>query len=250
MEPHIKIINDTAKRILRPAGLFRVGSSRTWIEDNGYYFTVVDFEPGGFTEGSYLNVGTDFLWGTRQETQADLRCEIGGRVIVGRGNQFAEYRPALKDCDAVFAREIGEFADAALQRVTEYRKFRDLEYAKQTLRSAAEHTPPDEQLWELYRLAMLCLYKGDCEEGGAYLRDWLALARRRVDTTVTVVQGGKETIRTVHCGWLEEFCNACEKTLLPLTADADTAQGAVTDRIRRRRAVFAEKKAFRGMGGF
>lgn len=31
---HNKIINAAAKRILAPEGLFRVGSSRTWIDDN------------------------------------------------------------------------------------------------------------------------------------------------------------------------------------------------------------------------
>ena len=34
---HNKIINAAARKILAPEGLFRVGSSRTWIDDNGYF---------------------------------------------------------------------------------------------------------------------------------------------------------------------------------------------------------------------
>ena len=33
---HNKIINAAARKILAPEGLFRVGSSRTWIDDNGH----------------------------------------------------------------------------------------------------------------------------------------------------------------------------------------------------------------------
>ena len=32
---HNKIINVAARKILAPEGLFRVGSSRRWIDDNG-----------------------------------------------------------------------------------------------------------------------------------------------------------------------------------------------------------------------
>ena len=34
---HNKIINVAARKILAPEGLFRVGSSRRWIDDNGYF---------------------------------------------------------------------------------------------------------------------------------------------------------------------------------------------------------------------
>jgi hypothetical protein len=36
MRQHDKIINMAAKKILAPHGLFRQGTSRTWLDDNGY----------------------------------------------------------------------------------------------------------------------------------------------------------------------------------------------------------------------
>ena len=36
MRQHDKIINMAAKKVLAPKGLFRQGTSRTWLDDNGY----------------------------------------------------------------------------------------------------------------------------------------------------------------------------------------------------------------------
>ncbi len=36
MRQHDKIINMAAKKILAPHGLFRQGTSRTWLDDKGY----------------------------------------------------------------------------------------------------------------------------------------------------------------------------------------------------------------------
>ena len=59
---HSKIITKAAKSILQPMGLFQKGKSRVWIDDNDWFFTVVEFQPSGFTKGSHLNVAVDFLW--------------------------------------------------------------------------------------------------------------------------------------------------------------------------------------------
>ena len=63
MEPHAKIINAVAKKALAPHGFFRKGSSRIWLQDNGWYLTMVEFQPSGFSKGTYLNVAMHFLWG-------------------------------------------------------------------------------------------------------------------------------------------------------------------------------------------
>lgn len=247
MEQHNKIINDIAKRILKPAGLFRIGSSRLWIEDNGYFFTVVDFESSGYTKGTYLNVGIDFLWGDIQDNNEYLKYEIGGRVIVGKGTQFVEYRPNLKNCDAIFERDIEKFANTALLKVMEYRKYHDLDYAKKMLIRAVEDTPQKMQCWELYRLAMLCFFKGDYEEGKSYFYDYLDLTRNSFYKTVTVIQGTKKTTKTVHIDWLEEFYHYCLNTIIPQTETANNAQKMVYDKINKRRTIFSNKSSYRNM---
>ena len=37
MLPHNKIIKTTVKEFLEPENLFQIGSSRSWVDDNGYY---------------------------------------------------------------------------------------------------------------------------------------------------------------------------------------------------------------------
>ena len=43
-------------------GLFQKGRSRTWLDDHGWWVCVVEFQPSGWSRGSYLNVGCMWLW--------------------------------------------------------------------------------------------------------------------------------------------------------------------------------------------
>ncbi|MBD5140113.1 MAG: hypothetical protein HDT25_01655 [Ruminococcus sp.] len=152
MEQHNKIINDTAKKILSPHGIFRKGSSRVWLDDNDYFLIVIEFQPSGYDKGSYLNVGLTFLWETKEGLNDALVFELGGRVFVN-GRQFVSYKD-----DETFSEEMESFASEALKEAEEYRKFRDLEYAKRTLAKEAK-------FWNVYNLAMLCFFKGDFTDG-------------------------------------------------------------------------------------
>jgi len=72
---HSKIIADAAKRNLAPIGLTRKGRSRVWLDDRGWYVTVVEFQPSGFSKGSYLNVGRSY--------QHDNDCEKYSSFVGG-----------------------------------------------------------------------------------------------------------------------------------------------------------------------
>jgi hypothetical protein len=56
------LLSEAARRHLRRLGVVQKGRSRTWLDDNGWFVTVVEFQPSGFGKGSYLNVGAHFLW--------------------------------------------------------------------------------------------------------------------------------------------------------------------------------------------
>jgi hypothetical protein len=58
---HNKLIAQVAKQVLLPAGLKRKGKSRLYYDDNGWWCTIVEFQPSGFSKGSYLNVGVSWL---------------------------------------------------------------------------------------------------------------------------------------------------------------------------------------------
>lgn len=52
MQQHDKIINMATKKVLAPQGLFRQGTSRTWLDDNGYFMIFVVFDSSNWSKGS------------------------------------------------------------------------------------------------------------------------------------------------------------------------------------------------------
>lgn len=60
-DPTNSILNTGAREILRPMGRVRKGRSRTWWDDHGWWLINVEFQPSGFSKGSYLNVGICWL---------------------------------------------------------------------------------------------------------------------------------------------------------------------------------------------
>ena len=245
MEQHNKIISEAAKKILKPEGLFRVGSSRSWIDDNDYFLINVDFEPSGFDKGSYLNVAISFLWEHTKDLNTVRAYDFGGRVIVGKGKQYAEYRPRLKNCDELFNSEIEEFANAALLKVREYRQFKNLEFAKDMLKRNVKKTRKDSLFWELYDLSMLCFLKGDYEDGKKYFEDYLTLLKNSFYLKCSHIHGSVKEERTIYIKWHEDFYNYCLDNILPEIQSAEKAKCMVFDMINRRRSYFNSKSSYK-----
>jgi hypothetical protein len=59
---HGKIIATAAKAALQPLGLKRKGKSRVWYADQRFWIIAVEFQPSGWSKGSYLNVSIKWLW--------------------------------------------------------------------------------------------------------------------------------------------------------------------------------------------
>ena len=59
---HNAEIAAAAKSVLAPMGCKRKGRSRTWLDDHGWWVGVVEFQPSGWSKGSYLNVSASYLW--------------------------------------------------------------------------------------------------------------------------------------------------------------------------------------------
>lgn len=59
---HGRILAVAAKRHLAPVGGRRKGQSRVWLIDHGYWLVQIEFQPSGWSKGSYLNVGAHWLW--------------------------------------------------------------------------------------------------------------------------------------------------------------------------------------------
>ena len=127
--PHTKLINAAARETLRPLGLVQAGRSRGWHDDQAWWLGMVEFQPSGWTRGSYLNVGVNWLWTVKDW----LSFDFGYRVDEpGKGQMFFEY-----ESDDQFAPLARELAKVAAERVTHYRRlFPTVEAAATRLKGA------------------------------------------------------------------------------------------------------------------
>jgi hypothetical protein len=103
MEPHTRLLTAAAREHLRPLGLVQKGRSRKWLDDHGWFVTGVEFQPSGWSKGSYLNVGAHFLWQWGGFFSYDLGYRVEG---------FASY-----ESDAQFAPEADRLAASAAREV-------------------------------------------------------------------------------------------------------------------------------------
>ncbi|NBK97415.1 MAG: hypothetical protein EOM50_05270 [Erysipelotrichia bacterium] len=119
---HSKIIKEIGKEILIPLGVFQKGTSRLYIDDNEYYFTVVEFQPSSFSRGTYLNIGITFLW---KSTQRDFLGFGFPRKIAARYGDFIKY-----ENEEQFRNEVMQLANIAKEEIMFYRNLRDIKFAK------------------------------------------------------------------------------------------------------------------------
>ncbi len=70
-EDHNRDIATAARATLRPIGCVQKGRSRTWLDDRGWWIAVVEFQPSGWSKGSYLNVAACFLWSEKDYLSFD-----------------------------------------------------------------------------------------------------------------------------------------------------------------------------------
>ncbi len=137
VEEHNKIIRNAAKKILSPHGIFQKGQSRIWVDDNGWFLTIIEFQPSSWPKSSYLNVGICFLWTKRK----NISFDIGYRV---KDNKSADLFIEYRNNDELFYKQSLNLAQAALDRTLYFRNFKNLQYAKEQIFS---YRFPNE-LWE------------------------------------------------------------------------------------------------------
>lgn len=137
---HNKIINQAARSVLKKNGMFQKGQSRTWIDDNGWFFIVVEFQPSNWNKGSYLNVGINYLWTNKEYLSFDYGSRENGFV-------------AFNDNNEEFYKDMVHLAELAETKVAEYRKFQNIEYAKEKIINRNGYTSVSH---EIYNKLMIC----------------------------------------------------------------------------------------------
>lgn len=160
---HDKIIASAAKVTLQPLGFRRKGQSRLWLADHGWWLAVVEFQPGGFQKGSYLNVAAHWLWSENGYISFDFGsgAEWGSRVA-----GFEEY-----ESDDQFRSAAVRLADtAALEAEHLARRFPSIEAAAELLsgresRLSSIHTGS----WSTYHAGVAAGLAGRGTDAGAML---------------------------------------------------------------------------------
>ena len=95
-----------------------------WIDDNGWYLSVVEFQPSVWDKGSYLNVSVHFLWDEKDYLSYDYYTGMTPRL-----ERFVSF----DEDETRFLSEIQHLSEAALNKVIQYRQLRDLEYAEKAI---------------------------------------------------------------------------------------------------------------------
>jgi hypothetical protein len=142
---HGRLITAAAKRVLAPLTLKQKGRSRLWRADQRFWIINVEFQPSGWSRGSYLNVGAVWLWlGFLVEHRL---YDYGDRI-----NGFIQFEDA-----AQFAPLVDTLAHEAAAEVTRLRtKFQSLGATARELIVEA----PDKS-WLLFHAAVAAGLVGD-----------------------------------------------------------------------------------------
>ncbi|MGH6945747.1 MAG: hypothetical protein ACREDZ_00315 [Kiloniellales bacterium] len=140
---HGKLIASAAKAALVPLGCRRIGRSRTWLADQHFWAIVIEFQPSGFSKGSYLNVGASWLWYAKESWSFDYGYRTEGFIEFENAMQFA---PEAERLAALAAAEVVRFRE----------KFRSPPNIARGLMVAINSNP-----WTVYHAAVAAGLVGD-----------------------------------------------------------------------------------------
>lgn len=183
---HSKIINKVASEVLKPTGVKRKGQSRTWLDDNGWWILVVEFQPSGWSKGTHLNVGVNWLWYPKEHLSFDLGY---------REAEFVEYKS-----DAQFepkARELALIAKGKVQKIRYC--LSNIQAAKTYIVGAYSKEP--KTIWTQLHLGMICALAGSSDEAIAHFTkviqspeesDWALALKQFTDETRSIVSSSKD----------------------------------------------------------
>jgi hypothetical protein len=137
---HNRLIKKTAKELLSPHGIIQKGNSRIFLKDNGWYIILIEFQPSGFSAGTYLNISVDLNFYPRDF------------LALAYGDREESFVPA--ENEAEFLATIQHFCDIAINKVKKLESdFADIAVALRTVRKLSSININDP--WRDYERAIL-----------------------------------------------------------------------------------------------
>jgi hypothetical protein len=175
---HSKIINKVAREILKPNGVGRKGQSRTWLDDQYWFTTIIEFQPFKDRQGTCLNIGINFHW----YEQEYFSFDIGNRE-----SDFIDFKNEKQ-----FQFEMNLLIEKALKCTLQFRnKMLDLEMAENTI---INHEFSSNNLWGNYHRAIICGLNDHPTESNEYFQrilkndfkyDWQIELKKKVEKLKT-----------------------------------------------------------------
>lgn len=153
-----KIIKKLCKEIF-PNDVFQKGNSRIYLDDNGYYFTMIEFQPYSLKKGTFLNVGLSFLFNKSDDLSFSYSFKNKSRV----GKKFIEYKN-----DEQFEKDVRKYVELANKYILKYRKFIDINYAKKCILKGL-----NDNIWNPYIKSMFYFLTNEQEKGRKYYKMFL-----------------------------------------------------------------------------
>ncbi|MGV3635315.1 MAG: hypothetical protein ACO1NY_13275 [Pseudorhodoplanes sp.] len=102
---HGRLITAAAKAALTPLGCCRKGRSRLWFSDQRFWVISIEFQPSGWSKGSYLNVGATWLWRKQTHISFDAGYRVAAFIPFENIEQF---KPLINDMAETAASEVRE----------------------------------------------------------------------------------------------------------------------------------------------
>jgi len=175
---HSKIINKVARNILKEHGIERKGQSRTWLDDQYWFTTIIEFQPFKDRQGTCLNVGVNFHWYEKEYFSFD---------IGNRESKFIDF-----ENEEQFEIEMNSLVELALKRTLELREnLSDLKTGKNTI---LNHEFASDSLWGNYHRAIISGLNNEPKKSEQYFNlilknelkyDWELELKQRVENLKT-----------------------------------------------------------------
>jgi hypothetical protein len=147
-DDHSRLIRAAARTALSPLGFQQKGRSRLWFADRGYWALLIEFQPSGFSKGSYLNIAAMWLWQPANGWVFNY-CKRAGRFI--RFSVVEHFNSEIEKLAALAAAEAAQLDE----------RFRALDAIAGYLKEQANDAQLRKNPWTLYHAMIGAGLTGD-----------------------------------------------------------------------------------------
>lgn len=201
---HNKLLKKIAKERLKDYRITQKGQSRVFLQDNGWYNIMIEFQPSSWSKGTYLNIGVDFNFFPREYPAFEYES---------RQKNFVEFKNQEQ-----FEQTVNDLCNFTITKVEELNsKFQDFSMALKTMTSISLNNE-----WNLYNLAIINAVNGYFELSKQQLNkiiaisakfDWQVKRQEQVEKLIDSLSD-KDNFKRI---FLELIAEAREMKKLPKT---------------------------------